>query len=220
NAFRFGPFGLGAFRLAGAAHHAAKECDAAQPFLPRLCRIADDARLGGNIRYDSGAASKHGTVADREMVADAHLPAHHDVIPDIDAAGYAGLRDDHAVPPDAAVVSDLHQVVDLGALADDGIPGRAAIDRRIGADLHVVLDDDATGLRYFLVAFRARQIAEAVLADTGARMDDHAIAEHGVQDRSAGADRAAAADANAGPDDGAGGDHGAGADLGVRPAQR
>ena len=44
--------------------------------------------------------------------------------------------------PIADVVRDLHQIVDLGAFADDGITGRAAVDRGIGADFHVVLDDD------------------------------------------------------------------------------
>ena len=121
----------------------------------------------------------------------------------------------HAVPPDRAVVSDLHQIVDLGALADDGIAGGAAVDGRIGADLHIVLNDDAAGLRDFLMALRARQIAKPVLADTGARMDDDAIADQRMLDRRAGADRAVAADANARPDNRADRDHRAGADLGI-----
>src|SRR6202171_4983322 len=128
------------------------------------------------------------------MVGEANLPAHHDVIPHGAAAGYTGLRDEHAVPSDGGVVSDLHQIVDLGALADDGISGRAAVDGRIGADLHVVLDDDAAGLRNLLMSPRARQIAEAVLPDTDTRMDDDAIADQGMLDRRAGADGAVAAD--------------------------
>ena len=136
------------FRLAGAAaRHAAHPADAAQPFARRLRRPAIVARAGGNIGDDSGACAQHGLGADGQMVGEADLPAHHDVIPHIAASGYAGLRDQHAVPSDGGVVSDLHQIVDLGALADDRISGGAAIDGRVGADFHVVLDDDAAGLR-------------------------------------------------------------------------
>ena len=100
------------------------------------------------------------------------------------------------MPSDRDVVSDLDQIVDLGALADHGIAGRAAIDRRVGADLDVVLDDDAARLRDFLMALRTWQIAEAVLADTSAGMDDHAIPDQRMQHRGAGADRAVASDAD------------------------
>ena len=41
---------------------------------------------------------------------------------------------------DRAVVSDLHEVVDLGAAADPRVAERAAVDGRVGADLDVVLD--------------------------------------------------------------------------------
>ena len=108
--------------------------------------------------------------------------------------------------PIETVVCDLDEIVDLGALADDGVAGRAAVDRRIGADFDVVLNDDAPGLRDFLMSLRTRQIAEAVLADASAGMDDHAVADQSVQDRGAGADRAIAADADIGTDDRAGPD--------------
>ena len=65
------------------------------------------------------------------------------------------------------------------------------------------------------MALRARQIAKTVLADTGTRMDDHAIADQRMLDRRAGADRAVAADANARPDDRADRDHRAGSDFGI-----
>ena len=50
-------------------------------------------------------------------------------------------------------------------------------------------------LRDLLMPARRRQIAEAVLADARAGMDDHAVADQRVNDRGAGADRAVAADA-------------------------
>ena len=98
---------------------------------------------------------------------------------------------------------DLHQIVDLGALADDGVADRAAVDRGVGADLDVVLDDDAADLRHLRDARAAPgTIAEAVLADARAGMDDDAVADQRMHQRGAGADRAVAADAHAGPDHG------------------
>ena len=43
-------------------------------------------------------------------------------------------------PADLHVVPDLHQIVDAGAGADDGVFQRAAVDGGVGADLDVVLD--------------------------------------------------------------------------------
>ena len=46
-----------------------------------------------------------------------------------------------------AVVSDLHQVVDFGAFADDGRAVRAAVDRGGGANFNIVFDANETELR-------------------------------------------------------------------------
>ena len=57
----------------------------------------------------------------------------------------------------------------------------AAVDRRVGADLDVVLDDDAADLRHLEVPPRPDGEAEPVLADAHAGMDDDAVAEQRVQ---------------------------------------
>ncbi len=108
--------------------------------------------------------------------------------------------DDHAMTADHHVVGDLHEVIDLGALADHRVARGAAVDRRVGADLDIVLDDDPADLRHLQVAVRAHGEAEAVLADAGARMDDDAVAEQRVAEGRAGADRAIPADPDVGPD--------------------
>ena len=154
------------------------------------------------------------------MIGDADFAAQHHEISQPRAARNADLPGDHAVPADDDVVRDLHKIVDLGALADDGVAGRAAVDRDVGADFHVVLNDDAADLRDFPMALRRRQIAEPVLADAGAGMDDHAVADQRVQHRRAGADRAIAADRDARADHGAGRDQRASADLGARADHR
>jgi len=49
-------------------------------------------------------------------------------------------------------LADLHKVIDLGALADRGAFEPGPIDRRVGADLHVVTDRNRPDLRDLLVA--------------------------------------------------------------------
>ena len=78
------------------------------------------------------------------------------------------------------------------------------------------MDDDPADLRHFGVAFRARHVAEAVLADAGARVQDHAVAELRMDDRAARPDRAIAADTDIRADHRVGADEGAGADLDAR----
>src|SRR5271165_3414329 len=121
------------------------------------------------------------------------------------------------MPSDARVVSDMNQIVDLGTLADHGIARGAAVDCRVGADLDVVLNDDAPDLWDLLMSFRTGKITETVLADARARMDDDAVADQRAEDRNIGADGAVAPDADVRADDGAGTDQRARADLGARP---
>ena len=76
--------------------------------------------------------------------------------------------------------ADLHQVVDLGALADArGLEG-AAVDGGAGADLDVVADLDVAQLRHLDVPAVLEAVAEAVGADHGVGVDDDAVAEDGA----------------------------------------
>ena len=75
------------------------------------------------------------------------------------------------------IVANLNQVVDLGALADDGIADGAAVDGCAGADFDVVLDDDPADLRHLEMSVAAHHKAEPVLPDIAARMDDDAVAD-------------------------------------------
>ena len=88
---------------------------------------------------------------------------------------------DHAVAADAHVVRDLDQIVDLGVFADNRVGHGATVDGGIGADLDIVLDNDAADLRNALGP-RAGDEAETVLADLGAGVDDHAVADERVLD--------------------------------------
>ena len=108
---------------------------------------------------------------------DAHLPGQCHVIPDLGAAGNADLRDDQAILPNGHVVRDLHEVVDFGAFADDRRPQRAAVNGDVGADFHVVVNDDVADLRHFAMDAGVENIAKTVGPDHRAGMDPHALAD-------------------------------------------
>ena len=94
------------------------------------------------------------------------------------AARDAHLAGQHAVARRSRPMADLHQVVDLGAAPDARLVQRGAVDRGQRADLDVVLDHHDADLRDLLVAaLRVLREAEAVAADHGAVLHDHAVAQ-------------------------------------------
>src|SRR5204863_193949 len=107
----------------------------------------------------------------------ADLPGEDHTAPDPARARDADLGDDDRVLADLDVVRDLHEVVDLGAAPHDRVAEHRAIDRRVGSDLHVVLDEDPAHLRDLAVRLPVECVAEAVGPDHRARMDDGPPAE-------------------------------------------
>ena len=143
-----------------------------------MAGIAGDhrARLErvGHARLPDGDAP----AADRQMAADADLPAEHHVVFDVRAAGDAHLRRHQHVAADGHAVRDLHQVVDLRARFDARLADRRAIDRGVRAELHVVFDDHGGDLRDLLVrAVAAADESVAVAADDDAVLQDDAVAD-------------------------------------------
>src|SRR5207302_939967 len=76
-------------------------------------------------------------------------------------------------------VADLHQVIDLGSLADSGRMERAAIDRRAGADLAIVPYLDMAELGNLRVLAILHSITEAIRAKDCIGVNGHAVAQHG-----------------------------------------
>ena len=94
-------------------------------------------------------------------------------------------------------VADLHQVVDLRAGADARLADRRPIDRRVGADLDVVLDDDVGALRNLQVrAVGLPREPEPFAAEHRAVLHDDPVADDdAVANRDLRADDAVLADA-------------------------
>src|SRR5690606_24795735 len=89
------------------------------------------------------------------------------------------LRDDQTVLTNAAVVADLHLIVDFAAFANHSVAQRAAIDGVVTADLHVIFNDDAANTFHALItAVFARHVLKAVVANRVVGVDDDVIADH------------------------------------------
>src|SRR5207244_12087107 len=131
-----------------------------------------DLGAGRDILRHAALRRELRAVADRDVVGDADLAAEHHAAADARRARNAGLGRDDAALADLDVVRDLHEVVDLRAAPDDRGAEHRAIDRRVGADLHVVLDEDPAHLRDLTVRLPVERVAEAVGPDHRARLDD------------------------------------------------
>ena len=122
---------------------------------------------------------QHHTFFDARMFSDAHLAAKNDILLDNDAAGEPGLGRDHDVFTDLAVVSDVHQVIDLGAPSDSCHFQCPPVDGRVGSNFNIVSDFETSYLgKLFIVSRRAvTNITEAICCQYRTSMNDHAIAE-------------------------------------------
>ena len=96
------------------------------------------------VPVHSGPGGNHHLVSDLEMVSQSRLTSDHDMTADGGAAGDANLGYQDGVFADRDVMGDLHEIVDLGPLLNDRLSQCGTIDSDVGAELHVVFDDDAT----------------------------------------------------------------------------
>ena len=84
-----------------------------------------------------------------QVLRDPHLASDQHTLLDRRAAGNARLRRDQTRFTDDDVVCNVHEVVDLGAGVDHGVAPTAAVDRGIGANFYVVVEDDLQFLWFF-----------------------------------------------------------------------
>ena len=79
--------------------------------------------------------------------------------------------------PQHHIMSHLHQVVDLGPLANDGGTQGASVDGHIGPDLDIVANDDVADLRHLPVNAAVLDVTKAIRADDRSAVDADAIAD-------------------------------------------
>jgi hypothetical protein len=93
------------------------------------------------------------------------------------APGDSGLRRNNRVLPHDHVVSDLYQIVDLGPSADYRATERCPVHRRVGPDLHVILDLDDPHLRNLYSFPALPSVTETVAANHHPGMQNDPIAK-------------------------------------------
>src|SRR3990172_1712685 len=163
---------------------------------------AADARTRRNIVLGMRGARDLSAGADLDMADSAGLPAHHHVIAELGRARNPSVGDDHAVAPNDHVVPDLNEIINFRPFADNRVLEGAAVDCRVGADFHVVLDDHAADLRHLDVPFAPHGEAEPVLADARSRVNNDTVADQRMRDRRQRPDIASAPDRDTVADDG------------------
>src|SRR3989440_3151188 len=157
------------------------------------------AAAGVEVGWHAALRGDQRPVAYGPVVLAAPLARQHHAAPEPGAARDADLGHEDRVLPHLDVMSDLDEIVDLGAAADDRVAEGRAVDRAVGADLDVVLDRHAAHLGNLAVARAVEGEAEAVGADDGARMHEDAAPEPRTREqRDVRAQHAALADLHAG----------------------
>ena len=132
--------------------------------------------MGGHARL----GAEHHAVAYLDVSGHAHLSAEHAPFAHLRRACHACLCGHHGVGSDFIVVGNLHQVVQLHALADDGGAHRGAVHARVGTYLHIVLQDGDAYLGNLLIALRGGGEAEPVGAHDAPRVQGAAVADAAV----------------------------------------
>ena len=94
---------------------------------------------GALVKILVAAAADH-VIADKDVVIDAALPAHHHPVANAGRPGHADLTAEQTIAADLDVVADVDKVIQLGARADGGVADGAFVDAGIGADFHIIPD--------------------------------------------------------------------------------
>ncbi len=116
------------------------------------------------IRQYTALRAQHHSFFNVRMLANPDLPAENDIILDRNAPGKPGLRRNYYVFAYPAIVPNVHQIVDLRSPPDPRLVQRAAIDRRVGTDLHIIFNHQPPNLRKLLIVsvLRVAHVSKAV----------------------------------------------------------
>jgi hypothetical protein len=136
------------------------------------------------------------------MVSNSDLPTHHNKIADLTAPRQTHLSNNHAMASNAGAVSDLDEVVDLGAFTDDGVGESPSIYRAASTNLNAILYDYPPQLRNLQMTGRSARKAKPRRSNLSTRQDKHFIADVRMRNRDIAANFAIAANSYASADDG------------------
>ena len=141
-------------------------------FAFRGCGDTDDLCAIGHVEHNACHSADNGAGPNFEMIADADLARHDDVIAGRNAAGDSDACADHIPLANLAVVRDHDVIVDLCALANSRRVVSAAVDRRARANFNVVFNDDVAVLTREHMDSRRRFVPEPVGSDRRIRVNN------------------------------------------------
>ena len=146
-----------------------------------LSRRENTGVAAGRVdRRGHQCAARHDDIIANAQVAIHHRRAtQHAASADDCAASNANATGNRGVIADAAVVSNLYEIVYLDPIANDRIVDRAPVNGRVGTDFHVATDDDTSHLLYLLPAPPRRLKAKTVGTDDRSTLDNAAITNFG-----------------------------------------
>src|SRR5580658_7946876 len=120
-------------------------------------------------------------IANLEVACETHVPANHAAGADAGTSGDAGTAGNRRVRTNMDVVADLDLIIELHTVADDRIVDRAAIDRGVGTNLHVIADAHTAHLWHLDPAIRIARQTETVRTDDDTRMYQDPLTDDDVR---------------------------------------
>src|ERR1700690_2967370 len=114
------------------------------------------------------------------MIGNSYLAPQNNPVADRAAPGNSNLSDEKAVLAKRHVVGNLHKVIDLGSLLNDGVAKGSSVNRTISADLHIIFYDHSAHLGNLVVTSAVGHKPEAIAAEHGSGIDDHPLADPDV----------------------------------------
>ena len=114
-------------------------------------RVSGPAFTSRDISKHAGLSRNARTRANHDVTPKACLPGEYASIPDCRRSSDTNLSHDETELSDFHVVTNLHQVVDLGSRADHSVIDASTVDRGICANLDIALDDASAHMWDLLV---------------------------------------------------------------------
>src|SRR5438477_6892803 len=168
------------FELAHAPYHIGQFLERDPLSLGLLVRVSRNSQHRaaiGNVTHNARFCAYSRLPAECEMSGDSRLRSHNAIIAQAGAPGKTGLPHDQAMVPHDDIVSHVNEVIDFGAFADDGRTEGRAVDGSVGANLHIVLNNDVANLQNLAMATFVQHITVTIRPDDGTSMDAHAVAD-------------------------------------------
>src|SRR5579863_5506089 len=127
-----------------------------------LRRIPADERTVRYVAPHHRMARNRHARADRNVSSKCRHAADARSISDVRRSGQTRMSCDCDAASNAAVVTDLHEIIDLRAVTDSRCTGLRTIDTAVGADFDVVAENDRSDLRDLHPALIAEDVTETV----------------------------------------------------------